>query len=204
MKIVEPYVKLVQVTPNAAELIELCGRLCYKSEDAITEGSAASFIAMLKRRGHLSVLEHAVASFIIGTDRGVTHELVRHRIASFSQTSTRYCNYSKDKFGSEITVVKPVDLPEDCGSYRIWETAMKEAEASYLSLTSRGISPQTARSVLPTCLFTEIAMTANFREWAHFLELRTSAAAHPDMRRVANLIQRELVRVAPTIFDIKQ
>ncbi len=203
MKIVGPYVKLVQVTPNAAELIELCGRLCYKSEDAITEGSAVSFIAMLKRRGHLSVLEHAVASFIIGTDRGVTHELVRHRLASYSQTSTRYCNYSKDKFDGEISVVRPVDIMVDTRADDIWLGCCEEAERSYLQLLAQGASPQTARSVLPTCLFTEIAMTANFREWAHFIELRTSAAAHPDMRRVANLIQRELVRVAPGIFDVK-
>lgn len=200
MKIVEPYVKLVHATENPEKLIELAGRLCYKSEDAITEGSAPSFIEMLKRRGHLSVLEHATASFIIGTDRGVTHELVRHRIASYSQTSTRYCNYGKGKFGGEISVVKPIELPDN-GCDRVWEEAVREAEVFYLGLLSRGVSPQTARSVLPTCLFTEIAMTANFREWLHFIELRTSPAAHPDMRRVAVMIQQALRLVSSTIFN---
>lgn len=201
MKIVEPYVKLVHATENPEKLIELAGRLCYKSEDAITEGSAPRFIEMLKRRGHLSVLEHATASFIIGTDRGVTHELVRHRLASYSQTSTRYCNYSKGKFGGEISVVKPIDLVEETRAHDIWLGCCEEAERSYLQMLEAGCSPQVARSVLPTCLFTEIAMTANFREWLHFIELRTSPAAHPDMRRIAVMIQQALRLVSSTIFN---
>lgn len=201
MKIVEPYVKLIHVTDEPEKLIELAGRLCYKSEEAITEDSAPRFIEMLKRRGHLSVLEHATASFVIGTDRGVTHELVRHRLASYSQTSTRYCNYSKDKFGSEISVVKPIELKDGTCELQTWYGACQEAEHRYLSMLSSGASPQTARSVLPTCLFSEIAMTANFREWLHFIELRTSSAAHPDMRRVAVLIQRALRLISPSVFN---
>jgi thymidylate synthase (FAD) len=203
MKILlEPTAMLVAYTHEPERLIEKMGRLCYKSEDKITETSHVAFIRMLLdlTRQHESVLEHASASFILGTDRGISHELVRHRLASYSQTSTRYCNYSKEKFGGEITVVKPVDLPDNCGSYRIWEESMKEAEASYLGLLSRSISPQTARSVLPTCLYTEVGMTANFREWRHFLKLRTSPAAHPDMRVLALKIQSRLRFIAPTVF----
>ena len=198
MKIIEPSVTLLHVTPNAEKVIELAGRLCYKSEDRITEDSHVAFIQMLKGNNHNSVLEHASAGFHIVTERGISHEIVRHRIASYSQESTRYANYSKDKFGGEIAVVMPSQLSG--GSAAVWHSAMERAEASYMALLADGNKAQTARAVLPTCLKTELVMSANFREWIHFLKLRLSTAAHPDMRVIARLLRDELVKIAPTVF----
>lgn len=178
--------KLEYITPNALQLIEKAGRTCYKSEDRITEDSAEKFVTMIQSYEHESVLEHANATFRMITDRGVTHEIVRHRIASYSQESTRYCNYSKDKFGNEITVIMPVWFQNsDDEGYATWAAAMTDAEDAYFKLLSLGQTPQQARAVLPNSLKTEIVMTANFREWIHFFKLRTSPKAHPQMRELA-------------------
>jgi len=202
MKIVEPSVELMFITPNAAQLLEAAGRTCYKSEDKITDDSAGKFVAMIDKRGPHSVIEHAYATFRIVTDRGITHEIVRHRLASYSQESTRYCNYSKDKFGNEITVLVPTGICEENrdGSWEFWVEAVEHAERLYFKLLDCGQPPQVARSVLPNCLKTEIVMTANFREWLHFLKLRTSEAAHPDMRRVALWIGQILASECPAVF----
>jgi len=199
MKIVEPSVELLWHTEEPEKIIELAGRTCYKSESKITKDSSEEFIRMILKRGHESVIEHASASFRIVTDRGITHEIVRHRLVSYSQESSRYCNYSKDQFNNEISVVQPsgIDAPH---KYHAWHLAMVQAENSYFDLIDRGCPPQVARSVLPTCLKTEIVMTCNFREWMHFLKLRTNAAAHPDMIIIAKMIQKELVSISPTIF----
>lgn len=204
MKIVEPSVELLRMTPLPAQLIEEAGRTCYKSEDKITDGSAVDFIDMINKRGHYSVLEHGVATFRIVTDRGITHEIVRHRLASYSQESSRYCNYSKKKFGKEITVIAPSGMHEDNpdGSWELWMAAMSKAEEFYFYLIDCGHPPQVARSVLPTCLKTEIVMTANFREWLHFLKLRTAPAAHPDMQIVAKMIGNGLHSACPAVFKI--
>ncbi len=203
MKIVKQSVELLDITPNSAALIERAGRTAYKSEDKITETSAAKFVAMLSKRGHLSVIEHAHASFRIVTDRGITHEIVRHRIASYSQESTRYCNYGKDKFNKEIKVVMPYGIHEGHpnNGYNDWVTAMEASETAYFTLLASGHKPQIARSVLPTCLKTEIVMTANFREWCHFLRLRMASAAHPQIRIIAGLIWVELVARCPPVFE---
>lgn len=206
MKIVEPSVELMFITPNAAQLLETAGRVCYKSEDKITDDSAEKFVAMIDKRGHHSVIEHAYATFRIITDRGITHEVVRHRLASYSQESTRYCNYAKSKFGNEITVIAPTGICEGNpdGSWEVWTAAVVHAEQLYFKLLDCGHPPQIARSVLPNCLKTEIVMTANFREWLHFLKLRTSEAAHPDMRRVAMQIGSILASECPTVFKAYQ
>lgn len=198
MKIVKQSAELVWVTPDAAKMIEAAGRTCYKSEDKITEDSSVKFVEMIAQRNHVSVLEHASASFRVVCDRGVSHEICRHRLASYSQESTRYCNYGKDKFGNEITLIEPPDLkaPDRAD----WEFAVEMAEKSYLAMLGRGVSPQIARSVLPTCLKTELVWTANFREWKHILKLRTSAAAHPQMREVALIIGRKLHEICPCVF----
>ena len=203
MKIVPPSIRLLHATPDPEKVIEAAGRLCWKSEGRITEDSHIAFIQTLKisERRHESVLEHASAGFIVTTDRGVSDEMVRHRLASYSQTSTRYRSYGLGKFGGEITVVKPADLPEEGPAFEIWKASCLEAEKRYLTMLEAGQKPQTARSVLPTCLMTEIAISANFREWRHFLSLRCTSAAHPDMRIVAYLIRDELVRLAPTVFE---
>lgn len=202
MRIVEPSAKLLHVTAHAEALIERCGRVCYKSEDRITPESGAAFVRMIRDRGHFSVLEHATATVLFVIDRGVSHELVRHRIASFSQESTRYCNYGKKKHGGEITVIKPPGIPATEEHY--WRSACERAEDSYLGLLRFGVSPQIARSVLPTCLKTEIAVTANFREWMHIFDLRTSKAAHPQIRDVMVQARDLLACKAPSVFGADQ
>ena len=199
MKIVKPSVSLVWITKNPEHMIEYSARKCYKSEDKTTINSAGKFCKMLKDHNHGAMLEHAVASFEIVTDRGIMAEITRHRIASFAVTSTRYVNYSNDKFGNEISVIEPPGLIND--SFSNWIYSCKIAEESYLQMIKKGIKPQIARSVLPTCTMTEIAMTANFREWLHFVNLRSSKAAHPQIRPIAIEINDILADHAPSIFE---
>lgn len=182
MKIVKPSTELLWITPDAELQIERAARTCYKSEDKMTGDSAAALITRLIKSGHHAMLEHASASFKFVCDRGVTHELVRHRLCAYAQESTRYCNYGADRFGNEITVIEPPGLEKVQGN--VWELACKHAEQSYLSLLDQGIPPQIARSVLPTCLKTEIVCTANLREWRHIFSLRLSSAAHPQIREI--------------------
>lgn len=180
--------------------LERAGRTCYKSEDDITIDSAKRFVKMIIERGHESVLEHEKVTVRIICDRGVTHEIVRHRIASYSQESTRYCNYSDDKFGSEITVIEPCFCKGDT-TWRVWDWAMEHAEKSYLQLLKLGATPQEARSVLPNSLKTEIVVTMNLREWRHFFKLRTSNKAHPQMREIARPLLVEFTTRIPAVFD---
>lgn len=180
--------------------IELCGRVCYKSEDRITDESAETFVKRIIESGHHSVLEHVSFTVKFICDRGVSHEIVRHRIASYSQESTRYCNYGKDGFGGEITVIEPCFLALGSEAYLEWQMACKNAEDAYFNLLGIGLKPQEARSVLPNSLKTEVVMTANIREWLHFFKLRCSPAAHPQMREVAKMLQRELQIKIPAVF----
>jgi thymidylate synthase (FAD) len=186
---------------NGSEIlkkIELCGRVCYKSEEKITEGSAQKFISNIIKRGHESVLEHVSFTVRFIVDRGVSHEIVRHRIASFSQESTRYCNYGNQ---NEITVIEPLFWNEEDEQFDQWKRCCEVAEYNYISLLSNGATSQEARSVLPNSLKTDIIMTANLREWRHFLKLRTSNAAHPQMREVAVPLLLELQYRIPVVFD---
>ena len=198
MKIVEQEVELLDITQDPERKIERAGRVCYKSEGKITDDSAVKFIEMVLKRGHESVIEHAFASFRIVTDRGITHEIVRHRLASYSQESTRYCNYSKEKFGKEISVVQPFGMTID--QQNVWKHFCNLSEDLYFTLLQKGCTPQIARSVLPTCLKTEIVMTCNFREWRHFIRLRVSKAAHPQIRWIAEMIYSILQSKSPTCF----
>jgi thymidylate synthase (FAD) len=199
VRIEKPKVELVSITPDAEAVIEQAGRTCYKSEDQIGPESAARFVRMLKKRGHLSVVEHAVATLLFVCDRGVSHEIVRHRPASYSQESTRYCNYGKDRFGGEITVIEPPF--ESQAQLDIWQRSMEQVEKTYLSLLEAGVSPEIARGVLPNSLKTEIVMTANFREWLHFFNVRCDKASHPQMREVAGMAREILIREAPSVFS---
>ena len=203
MKIIKPSIAILTEinTEDIYKKIELIGRTCYKSENLITEDSAKIFIRNIVKSGHESVIEHINISIKIICDRGVTHEIVRHRIASYSQESTRYCNYSKDKFGNELSFIKPCFWHENSEEYLIWSSAMEYAERTYLKLIESGVKPEEARSVLPNSLKTEIVMTANLREWRHFLKLRTSEKAHPQMREIANLIKEEFTKTIPLIFE---
>ena len=193
------------ITPIDGETIlkriEQCGRVCYKSEDLITNESAKKFCENIIKRGHEAVLEHCSFTVKFIVDRGVSHEIVRHRIASYCQESTRYCNYSKDKFGNEITVIKPCFWDKSDSRYHSWMLAMDNAERLYFNLIEQGATPQEARSVLPNSLKTEVVMTANIREWRNFFKLRTSPSAHPQIRDVAIPLLKELQTKIPVLFD---
>ena len=203
MKIIEPYVELINAPDYKTLLttIEAAGRTCYKSEDKITDGSAEKFVAGIIKRGHEAVLEHCSFTVKFICDRGVSHEIVRHRMASYCQESTRYCNYGKGKFGEEITVIEPCFWPEGSDLYWAWKNACLISEQCYFSLLKSGATPQEARSVLPNSLKTEVVMTANIREWRHFLKLRCPVAAHPDMRVVANMLLTLLKQTYPVFFE---
>jgi len=183
------------------KIIELAGRTAYKSEDKITKDSAQKFIASIIKRGHESVIEHFNITVKFITDRGVTHEIVRHRLVSYTQESTRYCNYSKNG----MTFIRPVFWRDDFPKMALWEGGMLRAEELYNMLINLGeATPQEARSVLPNSLKTEIACTANIREWRHILKLRTSKAAHPQMRALMIPLLKELQEKLPILFeDIK-
>ncbi len=203
MKIISPDCEIL--TPINGEKmiknIELCGRVCYKSEDRITADSAKKFIAMILKSGHESVLEHEKITVRFICDRGVSHEIVRHRIASYSQESTRYCNYSKDKFGGEITFIRPCFWAEDDEKYAVWKSTMADIEKNYLALLEMGAKPEEARSILPNSLKTEIIVTMNIREWRHFFRLRTSGRAHPQMRELALMLLGKFQEKVPLLFD---
>ena len=199
MQIIKQSAELVWVTPGPEKIIERIGRVCYKSEDKITDDSYKKFIEMLKSRKHYAMLEHASASIHFITERGVTHEIVRHRLAAYAQESTRYCNYAKDKFGSEIKIHMPDDLNEMQRQRRI--ELYKLIESLYMQEIKEGITPQIARDSLPTCLKTEIVVTANLREWLHILSLRTAPAAQPKMRELMNMAWVILKQEAPTVFE---
>jgi thymidylate synthase (FAD) len=183
------------------KFIELIGRTCYKSEEKITKNSALNFVKLLVDSGHHSVIEHSIITVRFICDRGISHELVRHRLASYSQESTRYANYSKDKFRNGITVIKPLFWAEGSAEYSKWLKAMEEAEKSYMELIHFGSRPEEARSVLPNSLKTEIVMTCNIREWRHVLKLRCSRLAHPQMREIMLPLLEELHKKIPVLFD---
>ncbi len=203
MKVVEPsaFIETELTQDQAMRIIERAGRVCYKSEERITDGSSAKFIRDIFKRGHESVIEHVSITVRVICDRGVSHEIVRHRIASYSQESTRYCNYTTDKFSNELTVIKPVFWAENTKEYGIWMRGMECCEKAYFDLINTGSSPQEARSVLPNSLKTELFMTMNFREWRHFFTLRCSSAAHPQMRQVANMILEKFKERYPLFVE---
>ena len=178
--------------------IEQIARTCYKSEDAIKPGSDAKMVAMLCKNYHYAMIEHISLSCKFITDRGVANEIVRHRIGSYAQESTRYCNYSKDKFDNGITIINHgytgivmKDVVDAC-----WQ-----AEQCYLDMLKNGATPEQARDVLPLCLKTEIVCTWNLREWHEVLRLRTAKDAHPAIRELMIPVLHELQDVYPEIFN---
>lgn len=203
MKIIEPSFEFIGNIDADSILtnLEIAGRVCYKSENKITENSKEEFIKGIINRGHESVLEHEKISVRIVCDRGITHEIVRHRIASYSQESTRYCNYNSEKFGNELTFIKPYFWEEDSEEYKEWLDVMQVVETTYLNMIANGVQPQQARSILPNSLKTEIIVTMDLREWRHFFKLRTAAAAHPQMREITIPMLSEFKNVLPVIFD---
>lgn len=206
MNIIKPYYVIEQELDEDKMLkaIERAGRTCYKSEENISEYSAKRFVSSIIKRGHESVIEHEKITIRIICDRGVSHEIVRHRIASYSQESTRYCNYYNEKFGKEITLIEPCffnsDDEKDKKNKEIWLKAMQQIEDNYNQLIEGGAKPEQARSILPNSLKTEIVVTMNLRAWRHFFKLRTDKAAHPQIREISNMILGELKEKLPTIF----
>jgi len=232
MKIIKPSF-IFEEEINGEEIlkrIERYGRTCYKSEDKATPESAEAFIGAILKSGHESVIEHEKITVRVICDRGVTHEIVRHRIASYSQESTRYCNYAKGKFGSEITVIEPffferdasrkeIEIPAswrnssgmpviskyavaELNEFDVWAMSMLFDEWAYNTLIDKfGRTPQEARDVLGNSLKTEIVITYNLREWRHFFKLRTSIKAHPQMREITIPMLEEFKKKLPVIFD---
>ena len=206
MQAIKPYTQIYKDFDGQKVLqkIEAAARTCYKSEGKIQEGSAAKLVAGLIKSGHEAMLEHASVTVKFVVDRGISHELVRHRLASFAQESTRYCNYSNDDFGSEITFIIPDYLEYKSEGWNIWKESMKQAEDAYFKMLDFGLSPQQARAVLPNSLKTEVVMTANLREWRHFFKLRalgTTGKPHPQMLEVAVPLLEDMKNLIPVVFD---
>lgn len=194
--------------------IEKAGKTCYKTEHTIVKEpgafSAKNFVKMIIKNGHESVLEHEKVSVRVICDRGVTHEIVRHRIGSYSQESTRYCNYSNDKFGNEITVIDIrkhlVDLIKDKENLdqaiKQWERMMRASEQTYNIMIELGCTPEFARSVLPNSLKTEIAITYNLREWRLFFKQRAvNKRVHPQLREITIPMLEDFQKLIPVVFD---
>jgi len=222
VKIVDPSAELIECTGGSygamLELIGLAAVNCYKEESALDEaGSYERVCKSIIRRGHESVLEHASITVRIICDRGVSHELVRHRIGAYSQESTRYCNYSSGKFGGEITVIKPSWLGDGVyslsGAFKdeeyvqyhtdlAWLEAMQYSERTYNFLIKSGWKPEQARTVLPNSLKTEIIVTFNIRQWRWVLSQRTSQnpRAHPQMREIMDIVHAKLKQEFPIFF----
>lgn len=210
MKLVKPSFQILSIMHDnydgrSLSLIELAGRTCYKSEDKITNDSAKQFVQKLNKLGHHSVIEHSAMTIKFIVDRGVSHELVRHRLCAFSQESTRYCNYK----GGVTFIIPPwVDIEEGEYSFAsphcdkdIYIEHLLNCEFTYQTLLLNSWSPQQARSVLPNSLKTEIVVTTNFREWQHIFKLRTSKAAHPQMREIMIPTLEVVKKFVPIIFN---
>lgn len=226
MKLIKPSFEILQFDDN--KLIELAGRTCYKSEDKIAEGTCDKFAALRIKEGHEAMIEFGHATVKIVCDRGVSHEIVRHRLFSFAQESTRYCNYAQEKFGNECTFIIPPWIeftPKDNRSYSLagsndifekseysttrieigrinmqWLKALNAAENAYFDLLADGWKPQQARAVLSNSLKTEIICKANFREWRHFFKMRDDSRAHPQMQEIAKPLHEEFARRNPFVF----
>ena len=205
MRIIEPSVELMKDFDGEEimKFIEKCGRVCYKSEKNITDDSAEKFIRNIIKRGHETVLEHFSCTFKIICDRGVMAELTRHRLASFSVESTRFNDYSSEKFDGELTFIKPCfwqekEIPENLA---YWKNIVRTLEKNYNAMRYNKVPPEQARAILPNSLKTEIVMTANLREWRHILQLRCDKKAHPQMREVAFMILKILKEKLPIVFE---
>lgn len=217
MKIIEPYYEILTPISDGGKselrLIEAVARTCYKSEGNNKEDfeKTKKFVKGLIKRGHDAMLEHSFLSVRFVCDRGVSHELVRHRHASFAQESTRYCNYSNDKFGNELTFIEPWWFKYSEDNYIINDSSKKfidnckSTEDLYLDLVNKNcFTPQAARAILSTSIKTEIVISANYREWRHILSLRAANAtgpAHPDMNRLMCPLLQELKGSIPIVFD---
>jgi thymidylate synthase (FAD) len=200
MKIIQPSVIIFinEFDKRKLHNIEMFARICYKSK--ISKNYSKEFLKTIIEKKHESVIEHEKISVIFIVDRGISNQIIRHRIASYSQESTRYCNYSLDRFGDEIAVIEPFFFLKNTVIYDKWKFACKQCEDTYIELCKQH-SPEEARTVLPNSLKTELATTYNFREWKHFFKQRCSKHAHSQMRQVTIPLLLEFQKRIPVIFD---
>lgn len=204
---------MVKVVPESVEImtpldgdailkhLELCIRNCYKSEDKIEPGSAEKMIKKIIELKHEAMLEHFAVTVRLITDLGVYKDITRHRIASFAIESTRYCNYSKGKFGGELTVMEPPVLQKGTPEYDLWLQTMETIEKNYNALANMGYKADVCRMLLPHSVKASVVMTANLREWRHIFKLRTAKAAHPTVQSIMKKVLAEFKRQIPLVFD---
>lgn len=198
IKVIKPYfifedkIEGIKLLKN----IEKYGRVSHKSEKNISKDSYKVFLKRLLSWGHESVFEHEKVTVRIVCDRGITHELVRHRIAAYTQESTRYCNYS-----GKIQFIKPLFFKPKSKAYKIWLETCKTAAKNYTKLIQMKVTPEAARSILPNSLKTEIIVTYNLRQWRHVFEMRCQKAAHPQMREIMIPLLKEFQKKIPILFD---
>lgn len=200
MKIIQPIVKINSAELNQNKVIRLSyyARVCYQSEADSSEADA--FLTKLIKNGHESVIEHEKVTVTFIVDRGVSNQIIRHRIGSYCQESTRYCNYSLNRFGGEITVIEPFFFNEKEKEYQLWKDLCQDAEMTYLKLLNT-VTPEEARAVLPNSLKTELVTTYNFREWRHFFSLRCAKEAHPQIRQISIPLLLFFKKCFSPIFD---
>lgn len=205
VKIIEPSVEIVSEINSDKMLkqIEKCARNCYKSENNITEDttSAVKMIGKLIEMGHTAMIEFADVIVNLHCDVGVYKDLTRHRHCSFAIESTRYCNYSKGKFGNEIFVIKPCNMDENSGIYHTWLKAMNDMERAYMQMAEIGATPDQLRMILPHSTAASVMMKANVREWRHIFNLRCAKAAHPSVRQIMLMTLNEFHNKIPVLFD---
>ncbi len=202
MRIVEPWIKVEKIDgKKIMKRIERACRTCYRSEGNVTEDSYKKLLANCITRGHESVLEHEKVTVRIYSDVGSYKDLTRHRFASFSVESTRYCSYDKDKYGNEIAFMNPAGYMEDKELYEIWKETMQEVEKRYIKMKELGASTDMCRELLPHATAGEYTMTANIREWKHILSLRTTKHVHPAIRQVLIPLLKYFQEEMPEIFS---
>ena len=200
MRIVEPWIMVEKIDgKKIMKKIERACRTCYRSEGKISENSYKTLLTNCITRGHESVLEHEKVTVRIYSDIGSYKDLTRHRHASFSVESTRYCSYDKDKFGNEISFINPIYM-EDKDVYKTWENTMKEIENGYKKMKELGATTDMCREILPHSTAAEYTMTANIREWKHILALRTTKHVHPSIRQVLIPLLKYFKEEMPEIF----
>ena len=204
MIITEPSVEIFLDKPGEEMLksIERYGRTCYQSYSGIGNKTYRIFILAALKKGHFSIIEHEKVTARVICDRGVSHELCRHRIGSFTQESTRYISYKNGLEVIEPCFWKLDEMTDDTQPLRLkWFNAMLNAEESYKQLMEAGAKPEEARAVLPNSLKTEVIVTFNLREWRHFFWLRCNKASHPQMRQIAIMLLERMQEMIPVIFD---
>lgn len=201
MKIVEPWIEVEKIDGiKIMKRIERACRTCYRSEGSVTEDSYKNLLKNCLNRGHESVLEHEKITVRIYSDIGSYKDLTRHRFASFSVESTRYCSYDKNKYGNEISVINPVYM-EDKDVYETWKHGIEEMEKTYMKMKELGATTDMCREILPHSTAAEYTMTANIREWKHILSLRTTNHVHPAIRQVLIPLLLLFKEQMPEIFN---